>query len=751
MRLGVTIGCAVACCLAFTAPAMGIGEPSLVRNIGPGPDDGGVYSLAPFDGRLYFAANDGTNGSELWSSDGTTAGTSLLKDIFPGPGSSSPIGLTAAFGELIFRAGDGVHGDEPWASDGTSAGTALVTDIVAGPDTSGPFGLALGDSRAYFQANDGTTGNELWVYGGAGTDTTLVKDLNLGGDSGVQGGMLAVGDTVYFGGDDGTGRRLWKSNGTAAGTVQVSSQPFVDVSGLVAMDGKLFFSGLTAAGAELWVSDGTAPGTMMLKDIGPALSSGLSLFAQAVELDGSVLFVADDGSGDNLWRTDGTPDGTELVHDDVGAVDGTLTVVDDVVYFAGGDDDTGRELWKSDGTEDGTEMVDDIVDGTGSSMPEQLTAIGDTLFFSADDGVHGYELWRSDGIAAGTGMVADVVDGPGGSFPSDITEAAGDAFFVAGTFAAGRELWTFELDASPVAVGDSATVAEDAAATAIPVLANDTDSDGGAPKSVASVTQPAHGAVAITGGGSGVSYEPDPDYCNAGGASDDFAYKLSPGGDVAVVEVTVTCADDAPVAVGDSAMVAEDAAATAIAVLANDTDVDGGAAKSVASVTQPAHGEVVVTGGGTGLTYRPDAGYCNAGGSTDDFAYELSPGGDTATVIVTVVCADDPPEVPKSGIAVAGRTAKVERGVARLHLRCRGDGACKGRATLAVTRRAGKRPVRVMLGAKRFTIPAGKSKTLRIRLNRAGRSRLAKSPSGRLRVKLGGGGVKPRTVVLKAG
>jgi ELWxxDGT repeat protein len=749
--MGVTIVCAVACCLAFAAPAMGIGEPSLVRDIGPGADDGGVYSLAPFDGRLYFTANDGVGGAELWSSDGTAAGTSLFKDIFPGPGSSYPIGLTDAFGELIFRAGDGVHGDEPWASDGTHAGTALVTDVDPGPATSGPFGLALGDSRAYFQADDGTTGNELWVYEGPGTETTLVKDLKLGADSGVQGGMLAVGDTVYFGGDNGTGRRLWKSNGTAAGTVQVSSQPFADVSGLVAMGGKLFFSGLTAAGAELWVSDGTALGTMMLKDIGPA-ASGLSLFAQAVELDGSVLFVADDGSGDKLWRTDGTPDGTELVHDDVRAVDGTLTVVDDEVYFAGGDDDTGRELWKSDGTEDGTEMVADIVDGTNSSLPEQLTAIGDTLFFSANDGVHGYELWTSDGTEASTKMVADVVDGPGSSFPGEITEAAGKAFFVADTFAAGQELWALEIDASPVAVGDAATVGEDAAPTAIPVLANDTDADGGAPKSVASVTQPANGEVAIIGGGSGITYEPDPDYCDAGGGTDDFAYTLAPGGDVAVVEVKVTCVDDAPVAVSDSAAVAENAAATAIPVLANDTDVDGGAPKTVGSVTQPANGEVVVTGGGTGLTYRPNAAYCNAtGGPTDDFAYALSPGGDTATVVITVNCVDDAPDVPKPGIAVAGRTAKVERGVARLRLRCRGEGACEGRATLAVMVRRGKRTVRVLLGARRFAIVAGETKTLSVRVNRAGRSRLAKSPSGRLRVKLAGTRVKPRAVVLKAG
>ena len=653
-RRAAAVGCAIVLGLAFAAPAMGIGDPDLVRDINPGPDDSSIAWPAALDGRLYFSADDGDNGVELWSSDGTEAGTDLFKDIVAGPGSSFPLGLTEAFGELVFRANDGVHGGEPWASDGTPAGTRLVTDIALGPDGSNPFGLALGDSRAYFQADDGTTGNELWVYEGPGTETTLVEDVNLGPGSGVQGRMLAVGDTVYFGGDDGTGLKLWKSN--AAGTEPVSDDVFDDLTPHVWQDGKLFFSARTGpAGSEPWVYDSSDGETTMLKDIVPGPSWGLPLGVSAVGIDGAVLFtVDDDDPGIALWRTDGTSDGTRLVEDGVGVV-GTLTAMGGVAYFAGGDGTSGAELWRSDGTVGGTRIVADIDEGMGASLPEHLTAIDGKLFFSANDGVHGDEPWVSDGTEGGTRIVADVVNGPGGSFPSQIAEAGGRVFFTADTPAEGRELWSFELDVPPAAVADSATVTEDAAPTAIPVLANDADVDGGP--------------------------------------------------------------------------------------------------RSVASVSQPANGEVAITGGGTGLTYRPDAGYCNAGGPTDDFTYALSPGGDTATVAMTVTCGPPPPPGggdERAGIAVAGRTAKVVRGVARLRLRCRGEGACKGRAVLAVTRRGGRRPVRVVLGAKRFTIPAGKAKTLRIRLNRAGRSRLAKAPSGRLRVKLRGSGVKPRTVVLKA-
>jgi VCBS repeat-containing protein len=199
------------------------------------------------------------------------------------------------------------------------------------------------------------------------------------------------------------------------------------------------------------------------------------------------------------------------------------------------------------------------------------------------------------------------------------------------------------VDDLPLAVDDSSTVAEDAGASAIGVLANDTDVDGG-PKSVASASDPANGTVVVTGGGTGLTYQPDANYCNdpPGTSPDTFTYTLN-GGDSATVSVIVTCVDDAPTAVDDSATVGEDSGAGAIDVLANDTDTDSGP-KTIVSAGDPANGTVIVTGGGTGLTYEPDPNYCNdpPGTSPDTFTYTLN-GGDSATVSVTVTCVDDTP------------------------------------------------------------------------------------------------------------
>ncbi len=130
--------------------------------------------LTDVGGTLFFTANDGTNGYELWKSDGTQAGTVLVKDIWPGSLPSSPWSsrsdLTNVNGTLFFVAADGVHGSELWKSDGTEAGTVLVKDIWPGSDPSscysGPSSLTNVNGTLFFIANDGTHGYELWKSDG---------------------------------------------------------------------------------------------------------------------------------------------------------------------------------------------------------------------------------------------------------------------------------------------------------------------------------------------------------------------------------------------------------------------------------------------------------------------------------------------------------------------------------------------------------------------------------------------------------
>src|SRR4051812_36837491 len=96
---------AIGLSLALTARAA---SPSfLVRDIDPGEGSSLPSGLANVGGTLYFAANDGSYGTELWKSDGTAAHTRLVGDVNPGPASSQPTNLTNVNGKLFFVADDG--------------------------------------------------------------------------------------------------------------------------------------------------------------------------------------------------------------------------------------------------------------------------------------------------------------------------------------------------------------------------------------------------------------------------------------------------------------------------------------------------------------------------------------------------------------------------------------------------------------------------------------------------------------------
>ena len=195
-------------------------------------------------------------------------------------------------------------------------------------------------------------------------------------------------------------------------------------------------------------------------------------------------------------------------------------------------------------------------------------------------------------------------------------------------------------DIPPTAVNDTKTVAQDSGATAIDVLANDTDPDGG-PKTIASATQPAHGTVAVAPDNLSLTYTPNPDYCNSNppASTDDFTYTLN-GGSTATVAVTVTCAADIRRPRSTTPRRSPRARAPPRSTSWPTTPTPTAARRR--SPRPPSRPTARSRSPPTtsSLTYTPNPNYCNSDppASTDDFTYTLN-GGSTATVAVTVTCA----------------------------------------------------------------------------------------------------------------
>ena len=159
------------------------------------------------------------NDTEAYNGNGTAW---MVKDIYSGSTGSSPAYLTAVGNTLFFRANYGTNGIELWKSDGTANGTVMVKDIYSGSGSSNPSYLTAFGNTLYFEADDGTNGNELWKSDGTASGTVMVKDINSGSSSSYPQSLTAIGNTVYFRANDGTnGIELWKSDGTASGTVMV--------------------------------------------------------------------------------------------------------------------------------------------------------------------------------------------------------------------------------------------------------------------------------------------------------------------------------------------------------------------------------------------------------------------------------------------------------------------------------------------------------------------------------------------------
>ncbi len=211
--------------------------------------------------------------------------------------------------------------------------------------------------------------------------------------------LTALNDQVYFAAE----RALWKTDGTAAGTIRVkenafppAESTFPSLPGMAASGSLLYFNALDGpTNFDLWRSDGTELGTFKLKDLLPSIGQPTARAMSLTDVNGTLYFSPTDSMiGNELWKSDGTIEGTTLIKDITPGSQSSspygFTPYKGLVYFA----TIGGGLWKTDGTQEGTVFVKQT---ETFDSPNDFTVVGDTLYFTA-----GGRLWKSDGTTAGT-------------------------------------------------------------------------------------------------------------------------------------------------------------------------------------------------------------------------------------------------------------------------------------------------------------------------------------------------------------
>jgi len=376
--------------------------------IGPTVNANGVvWYLTKYNNKLYFMYDDGINGLELWTSDGTTAGTTLLKDIYPGNLGSQPEKLTVCNGLLFFQASTPTRSQGLWVTDGTVSGTQMLGNQYSNPFGSTSNFIVL-NNKIYFEGNAGS-GYGLWESNGTTAGTLLVKS----GFTAISGGTHAVlGNDFYFQhGDNTNGIELWKSDGTDAGTVlvkDINTVGFSSTPQYFFTDGlKVYFTADDGInGQELWVTDGTTIGTQLVKDVAVGSANSVPNYASSsmIIFNNESYFFARNGSNIELYKTNGTLAGTTLIKINTNLAYVTYSYqFNGKFYFVGATTIGGSEyLYESDGTTSGTYQISPSV-STYSTNPNGFNMIGfdGNLYLPAFFGSQGNEFCKLTTLLSG--------------------------------------------------------------------------------------------------------------------------------------------------------------------------------------------------------------------------------------------------------------------------------------------------------------------------------------------------------------
>lgn len=349
-------------------------------------------------------------------------------------------GLYGAIGLLMMLVGPWVHGQgndfEPLSSN--------PEDVVV-----------IGD-WVYFSAEDGRRGRELWRTDIDG-NAECIKELTRGAEGSEIYAFYPFRGMLYFGyrptGEKG---QLWRSDGTAAGTVMVSRcvvedqiQSFNEI--VDHTENSFFFTTGEEVGSKLlWQSNGTEEGTKLIREAEARNPVAFNSFHGTTSGE-DLYFNMDWKKESAIARVDGATALAHVIRGFVSETNSYFTMDSGDVLFQGWGPDSGGELWRTGPTSDSCQLVLDIYPGPESSGLGDMhrfvsDPFGVMILFVAKSPDYGRELWTTDGTPEGTRLWKDLLDGAPSSNPYRLISEPGVLFFVAIGEGIGKEMWRYDAN-----------------------------------------------------------------------------------------------------------------------------------------------------------------------------------------------------------------------------------------------------------------------------------------------------------------
>ena len=426
-----------------------------------------------FNGRVYYFNSTSTQNCRLYASDGTSAGTVLIKDLgaiyTTGNGNHSTVGsynqTTNLFyflrSQFLNPATGGLPTElttELWVTDGTTAGTiklltkttpyisySVVIPIQLFGDAWGtnPYNFNFVGNKLIFTAYDPdaanvTYNNQIaWVTDGtvAGTQPLLTAN----GEK-IFGGALGgtkLNGKYFFGGrsqvDLSNGGYLYETDGTQTGTIKINPTAVNWYVGSIfskPLNGKFLFWATNNLGPtfdqqnyEIWQSDGTAAGTTLFMETAAGFDSKKPYYGNVLDFvnDGEKLYFnlkqdPANNQSTEIWVTDGTLSNTKKIRDASNYLVDEVHIANGHLFFEEFLQSPSQfRMVYSDGTNSGTYVVSNV-----NTNHSSMVVYNNSLYFKEANGTANWfgntvadniEMWRSDGTVANTGFFLDIFPG----------------------------------------------------------------------------------------------------------------------------------------------------------------------------------------------------------------------------------------------------------------------------------------------------------------------------------------------------